>query len=50
MLCNWKKEDYHPSPALKAFQVFLLILIVVGIALLVTRDSWVPKLVEYILR
>jgi len=48
--CNWRKEDYRPSPALKAFQIFLLILIVIGITLIITRDSWVPKLVEYILR
>lgn len=49
MSFNWKREDYHPSSALKAFQIFLLILIVIGITLIVTRDAWVPKLVDYIL-
>jgi hypothetical protein len=47
--CNWKKEDYHPSLALKAFQIFLLFLIVVGIALLFTQDLWVPKVVMWLL-
>ena len=49
MLSSWKKEDYHPSRALKAFQIFLLVLIIIGITLIITRDSWVPKLVDYIL-
>lgn len=33
----------------KALQVFLLILIIIGLGFLVTRDKWVPKLVEIIL-
>lgn len=49
MSFNWKRGEYHPNPALKAFQIFLLILITVGIALIITRDTWVPKLVDYIL-
>lgn len=49
MSSNGKKEDYRPSPELKAFQIFLLVLIIIGVALLITRDTWVPKLVDYIL-
>jgi hypothetical protein len=49
MFSHWNKDGYHPSPALKAFQVFLLILIIIGIGLLITKDRWVPKLVNYIL-
>ncbi|MES2214366.1 MAG: hypothetical protein V4465_03215 [Patescibacteria group bacterium] len=48
MFLHWNK-NYHPSPALRAFQIFLLVLIIIGIALLFTQDSWVPRLVEYIL-
>jgi hypothetical protein len=49
MFSHWNKEEYHPSPALKAFQVFLLILIVIGIGLLITQKMWVPKVVNYFL-
>lgn len=44
----WKKE-YHPSRRLRAFQFFLLVLIVIGSGLLVTRDSWVPSFVAYLM-
>lgn len=45
-----RHREYHPSRLLRGFQFFLLILIVIGSGLLVKRDSWVPILVEYILR
>lgn len=48
MQFNFKREDYHPTPLLHAIQFVLLVLIVVGIILIVTRDSWVPGLVESI--
>lgn len=48
--CNWKKEDYHPTPAMKALNIFLLFLIVVGVALLFTQDLWVPKVVDLLLQ
>ena len=41
--------NYHPSPLLRKFQIFLLILIIIGIGLLATQKIWVPKLVAYIL-
>ena len=46
---NWKRENYHPSRLLVGFQIFLLILIIVGITLILTQSLWVPKLVEYLL-
>ncbi len=46
---NWKREKYHPSRLLVGFQIFLFILIIVGVALIFTQDLWVPKLVEYLL-
>ncbi|MCX6739379.1 MAG: hypothetical protein NT098_05035 [Candidatus Parcubacteria bacterium] len=46
---NWKRGNYHPSRILVGFQIFLLVLIIVGIALIFTQDKWVPKLVEFIL-
>jgi heat shock protein HslJ len=42
------RSEYHPTPLLRAIQLVLLVLIVVGVYLLVTRDSWVPQLVESI--
>jgi heat shock protein HslJ len=50
MFSSWKREDYHPSPALRAFQVFLLILIILGLALIATQKLWVPKLVERLVK
>lgn len=49
MNLSWKRQNYHPSPLLRAFQIFLLILIIIGIILLCTQNFWVPKLVNYIL-
>jgi len=46
---NCLPKDYHPSPLLRGFQIFLLILIIVGLALIVTQNFWVPKLVGAIL-
>ena len=48
MSFDWKR-NYHPSPLLRTIQIFLLILIVIGIILLCTQNLWVPKLVNYIL-
>jgi len=42
-------DEYYPSSFLKVIQIFLLVLIIVGIGLLATQKIWVPKLVEYIL-
>ena len=50
MTFNWKRKDYHPSPLMLGIQIFLLILIIIGIILLCNQDAWVPKLVEYILK
>lgn len=44
------KHINHQSPYLRFFQYFLLALIVIGIGLIITRDVWVPVLVEYILK
>ncbi len=35
---------------MKAFRIFLLILIILGLVLIFTRKSWVPRLVEQILK
>lgn len=37
------------STKMKALNIFLLILIVIGIYMLFTQDKWVPKLTNYIL-
>lgn len=49
MNIDFKKEGYRPSPLLRAIQIILLILIVIGVALLATQRFWLPSLVEYIL-
>ncbi len=35
---------------MKAFRIFLLILIIIGLGLLVTQKVWVPKLVDQVLK
>lgn len=47
---NFNSQDYHPSPILRAVQVTLLILIIIGIGLLCTQKLWVPKVVDYLLK
>ena len=42
------KTGYHSTPLMKAIRIFLLVLIIIGICLLITRNMWVPKLVEHI--
>lgn len=38
-----------PSRKLIAFQIFLLVLIVIGIGLLYTQEQWVPTVVDFLL-
>lgn len=38
----------HHKP-MKFIRIFLLILIIIGLALLLTQEKWVPRLVEFIL-
>ena len=45
--CN--KENCQEDNHLQGVQVFLLVLIVIGVGLLATQSHWVPKLVDYIL-
>lgn len=47
---NWKHCKYHPSPIVRVIQALLLVLIVVGVALLLTQKIWVPKLVDYLVQ
>lgn len=37
------------KPFIKVVQIFLLILIVIGVTLLATQKHWVPQVVEYII-
>ena len=50
MTFNWRNIEDNASPAIRAIRIILLVMIVAGIALIVTRDSWVPKLVDYIVK
>ena len=42
--------NYQSSPFMRGVQIFLLILIIIGIGLLCTQKYWVPSLVDYILK
>lgn len=44
------EQKYYSSPLMRSIQIFLLILIVIGIGLLLIKNIWVPRLVEYILK
>lgn len=49
-LFYWKQIENNNSPFIRTVRIVLLILIIVGIVLIFTRDTWVPTLVNYILR
>lgn len=49
MCFHWNKNNSHPSPLLRGIQIVLLVLIIIGLALLLTQDLWVPTFVEYLL-
>jgi hypothetical protein len=42
-------KDYHPTPLLRAVQISLLVLIVIGVVMLLSQDYWVPSLVSFIM-
>ncbi len=52
-LCGSKEHMFlHrccSDPWLRKVQIVLLVLIVIGVGLIVTKRWWVPKLVEYII-
>ncbi len=41
-------ED-NASPIVRAVRIILLVLIIVGIGLIFTQGTWVPRLVGYLL-
>lgn len=47
---HFNRKKYHPSKFIRIIQIFLLILIIIGIGLLLTQNIWVPKLVDFILK
>lgn len=46
---DYKKWEDNASPFIRGLRIVLLVLIVLGVSLIVTRDRWVPKVVNYIL-
>ena len=49
MTFSLKKLEDNSNPFIRGFRIFLLILIVIGIALIFTQNLWVPTLVDFIL-
>lgn len=45
-----ENETNKPSPSLRNIQIFLLVLIVLGIGLLFTQKMWVPDFVQFLIR
>jgi hypothetical protein len=41
--------ENNSSLFIRVVRIFLLILIIIGIGLIFTRNAWVPKVVDYIL-
>lgn len=51
MCKNWRqKMENNSSSFIRVIRIILLVLIIAGIGLIFTRDSWVPTLVDYILK
>ncbi len=47
--CKKDGEQCCRNPWMRSIQIFLLILIALGLGLLVTQNMWVPPLVDFIL-
>ncbi len=47
---KWKNMEDNASPMIRKIRIILLVAIIIGIGLIATRDSWVPKLVDAILK
>ena len=45
-----KNIEDNASPIVRMVRIILLAMIIVGLGLIATRDSWVPKLVNFILK
>lgn len=44
-----KVMENNSSPLIRKVRIILLVLIVVGLTLIFTQNSWLPKLTEYVL-
>lgn len=49
MTFTFKKLEDNSSLFVRGLRIFLLVLIIIGVALIFTQNLWVPKLVDYIL-
>lgn len=49
MTFTLKNLEDNSNPFIRGLRIFLLILIIIGIALIFTQNLWVPTLVDYIL-
>lgn len=49
MCFNWRKYEDNSSQTIRLVRIMLLVLIIVGVGLLLTQDSWVPKVVDFLL-
>ena len=45
----WKNIEDNTSPTIRAVRIILLVMIIVGLALIFTRDWWLPSVVNYLL-
>jgi len=49
MTFSFKNLEDNSNLFIRSLRIFLLVLIIIGIALIFTQNFWVPKLVDYIL-
>ncbi len=47
--CTKEGEQCCRNPWMRSIQIFLLLMIALGLGLLVTQKLWVPTVVEFIL-
>jgi hypothetical protein len=50
MTFDWKSMEDNASLLVRVSRIVLLVLIIVGIGLIITRDEWVPRLVNSIIK
>ena len=47
---NFKRGEHTSSPLLRGLQIFLLALIIIGVGLFISRNIWVPVVVESMIK
>ncbi len=49
MTLPWKNIEDNSSPTIRVIRIVLLIMIIIGLTLIFSRDWWLPSVINYLL-